>query len=166
MRRDGLASSRLSGMARQGRWRTRCQTVPTSTVHSPGWQGSAYAGTPSRSCARRAAHNRNPRERAAKARADPLTAYLNWTLAAGCVPRGRGSRVNVRALVVSTPGQTVGDVLGRLKCQRCGKMPGVAWLGCGSNRSCCWGEQATDGQDVGGAWGSSTPASSDKSGPA
>ena len=50
------------------------------------------------------------------------------------LPVRRGAWINVRVLVASTPSHTVGDVLKRLKCQRCGATPGIAWLGmCGQS---------------------------------
>lgn len=74
-------------------------------------------------------HNISARKRAADARAATLTAFLDWTLSAGCVPCGRGSWVEVRVLVAVVPGHTVGAVLHRLRCQRCGRTPTVVWLG-------------------------------------
>ena len=78
------------------------------------------------------AHNRSPRKRAADARAALLADWVGWTLAVGCVPCGRGSWVDVRVLVAELPGHTVGRVVERMRCQHCGGMPTVAWLGDGA----------------------------------
>ena len=77
------------------------------------------------------AHNRSPRKRASDARLALLVEFLGWCLAAGCEPCGRGSWVDVRVLAHELPGRTVGQVLDRMVCQHCGRLPTAAWLGNG-----------------------------------
>ncbi len=78
---------------------------------------------------REVAHNRSNRRRASDARAAQLAEFVGWSLAAGCQPCGRGSWVEVRVLAAELPGQTVGRVVGRMRCQHCGRVPDAAWLG-------------------------------------
>ena len=44
-------------------------------------------------------HNTSARKLASAVRAEPLRFYVGWSIAAGCVPCGRGSWVDVRVLV-------------------------------------------------------------------
>ena len=81
-----------------------------------------------RSC-HQVSHNTSPRKLASAVRAEPLSFYARWTLAAGCSPCGRGSWVEVRVLATELPGRTVGHVVERMRCQHCGRVPTAAWLG-------------------------------------
>ena len=80
-------------------------------------------------------HNVSNRKRAADARTALLAEFTHWSLAAGCTPCGRGSWVEVRVLLAEQPGRTVGQVVERMRCQHCGRVPTAAWLGDAGGRT-------------------------------